>query len=88
MKNLSNLVVDFIGDHVNIYIETEKGLIQQPKPYTGETAMTLQQIYEYYPTEIGMLYVFCDRGLSGNIYRCGNYGAGIWQEYAVTKGYA
>lgn len=51
---------------------------------------TLDECYKYVKKNFGehMIYVFDDMGLSGKIYRCGNYNEGEWQEYASTMVWA
>ncbi|MCD7132982.1 hypothetical protein LTY57_08310 [Limosilactobacillus balticus] len=47
----------------------------------------MHDIYLQYPNAV-MIYVIVDGFMSGVIYRCGNYGDGEWQQYAVTQGMA
>lgn len=57
------------------------------KQVNPQLPATLHDIYLQYPNAV-MIYVIVDGFMSGVIYRCGNYGDGEWQQYAVTQGMA
>jgi hypothetical protein len=84
MNDIKDTKIDRCGCLVNIYIEKQYGLERVFYPHDE---FTLAELYKALKTEETMIYVFCDRGTSGEIYRCGNYGEGIWEKYADTKGY-
>ena len=52
-----------------------------------EEVLTLKEIYEQLKGE-RMITVFVDSPMHGEIYQCGNYGDGLWDELGTTKGYA
>lgn len=74
---------------VQLKAYTDTDMINISKEFS-EKKMSLKEIYEYcnkkYPNT--MIYVVDDLGTHGVIYRCGNYGDGEWQRYALTEGYA
>lgn len=88
MNNIENTVLYPIGQFINIYLEDSYGLKLVPHPDESGKEFTLKDVYEQYKSRATMIYVFCDDGRSGEIFRCGNYGAGMWQKYATTRGYA
>lgn len=87
-KELSEKAFDLIGDSVTIYLEKKEGLIRVDYPNIMADTFTLGDVYEAYQSFDGLIYVFADGGLRGEIYRCNNYGKGKWQKYAITQGYA
>lgn len=88
MDNLGELKINLVHELINIYIENQDGLIRLSSTLMDNDEVTLNQIYQEFKDHNKMIYVFCDGGLQGRIYRCGNYGDGIWQEYGITQGYA
>jgi len=88
MKDIKDTVIDCVGCSVDIYLETEIGLERVYFPNDEVSRFTLDEIYQSFKDQSKMIYVFCDSGLRGAIYRCGNYDEGIWQKYADTQGYA
>lgn len=86
----SMVKLDTFHEYVEIYLQgkSKDWQFQKiPEKLIGE--ITLQDIYDYYKPDYGeMIYVIHDGGLSGKIYRCGNYEVGNWQLYAKTEGYA
>ncbi|QXJ59381.1 hypothetical protein J9537_00910 [Enterococcus raffinosus] len=88
MKDIKDTVIDRLGCSVDIFLENSNGLERVFYPADEKNQFTLEDIYIAFNDHPMMIYVFCDRGLNGEIYRCGNYGKGIWQKYAVTQGYA
>lgn len=76
-------------EEISIYLQQKEGLIRTDYPPETDTeTFTLADVYEQYQSFDGLIYVFADGGLSGEIYRCNNYGKGNWQKYAITQGYA
>ena len=75
-------------EEISIYLQQKEGLIRTAYPETIAGMFTLADVYEQYQSFDGLIYVFADGGLSGEIYRCNNYGKGNWQKYAITQGYA
>ena len=57
------------------------------KPVYPKLPTTLHDIYLKY-SSAQMIYVIVDGFMDGVIYRCGNYGEGVWQQYATTQGMA
>lgn len=88
MKDIKDTVIDCFGCSVDIYLDSEIGLKRVYFPNDGVTRFTLDEIYQSFKDQSKMIYVFCDSGLRGAIYRCGNYDEGIWQKYADAQGYA
>jgi len=87
-NTLSNIELDVNGQSVTIYLETGRDMVGADHPESTDGTFTLEDVYETYKFFDGLIYVFADGGLRGKIYRCNNYGKGIWQEYAITQGYA
>lgn len=85
--DIKNIVMDFENDTPLVYISFGFDLVNITKDFVGQ--MTLEQIYEdskkIYNKHV--VYVVDESGLSGIIYRIGNYGES-YEEYAKTKGYA
>lgn len=53
----------------------------------GGIELTLNEIAEQISTP-GVIYVWIELGLRGEIYMYNNYGDGKWYEHGKTKGYA
>lgn len=84
MNGLSKVRIEDDGAHdISIYLD--RGDYWQ-QVYV-DLPTTLGQIYEQFKTE-RMIYVIVDGYMSGVIFRCGNYGDGVWQKYAATMGMA
>lgn len=88
MKDIKDTIVDCVGCSVDIFLETPNGLERVFFPNVDVSRFTLDDIYQAFRDQSKMIYVVCDSGLRGAIYRCGNYDEGIWQRYADTQGYA
>ena len=88
MNDIKETIVDCMACSVDIFLESSDGLERVFFPDDEVSRFTLDEIYQAYKDQSKMIYVVCDSGLRGAIYRCGNYGEGIWQKYADTQGYA
>ena len=88
MNKLSQKRFDPVNECIAIYLDKEQGLILVDCPELTDGQFTLGDVYKKYESFESLIYVVYEGGLSGTIYRCNNYGKGIWQEYAKTQGYA
>ncbi|WP_427814917.1 hypothetical protein ACQKTA_12060 (plasmid) [Enterococcus sp. 22-H-5-01] len=71
---------------IKIYLETLQGLMPIFIDVEG-SLQTLNDIHEKFKNQAEIIYVVCYKIEKGIIYRCGNSEPGIWDEYAITKGY-
>lgn len=96
--NLTEIWVEAPAVLTKILAEDEKGnmtdltaqIVESHPVQRDEIVMSLKEIGDAVKaiTTFKMLYVICDGGLQGVIYRLGNYDDKSWQKYAETQGYA
>ncbi|QXJ59389.1 hypothetical protein J9537_00950 [Enterococcus raffinosus] len=88
MENIGKTRLSPVGESIEIFLEIAWGLKRVDYPNETGEPITLDDVYKCYKHHEGLIYVFCDGGLRGTIYRCNNYEKGLWQKYATTQGYA
>lgn len=90
MENLGELTIDLMGYSTRIIVNDKiidnESLIWKHES-NGGIELTLNQIAEQINTP-GIIYVWIESGLSGEIYMYGNYNNKKWNKHGTTKGFA
>lgn len=90
MKNINDRTIDLMGYSTKIIVDNrifENEELTWRYEDNGGIELTLNEISEQIKTE-GVIYVWIELGLQGEIFMYNNYGDCKWYEHGTTKGFA